>query len=322
MGVGKWIRSPFRASRLLPLASRLLPLASRLLPLASRLLPLASRLLPLASCLLLLSSGLLLLASCSASTAPVVKLGLVAPFEGRYRAIGYEAIYAARLAIREINQSGGVDGYRVELVALDDSGSADRAAEQARKLALDPQVVAVIGHYLPDTTAAAMGTYCDETLPLLAVESNRASDCLGVLLLTPPLTGSLITDSLLTDSLITDSLTTDPSSFLFAATVPHPAELPAARTFADAYNAIPIDGTRAGPIALQTYDAMHLLFDALARNIQLDGKPSREGMRRALAESDFAGLSGAYRFDAERNRVGARVYVYRYGKDRQPELVR
>jgi len=43
------------------------------------------------------------LTACSASTQPVVKIGLVAPFEGRYRPIGYEAIYAARLAIREIN---------------------------------------------------------------------------------------------------------------------------------------------------------------------------------------------------------------------------
>ena len=41
---------------------------------------------------------LLFLSACAASTQPVVKIGLVAPFEGRYRQIGYEAIYAARLA--------------------------------------------------------------------------------------------------------------------------------------------------------------------------------------------------------------------------------
>ena len=46
--------------------------------------------------------------SACASTQPVIKIGLVAPFEGRFRAIGYEAVYAARLAIREINARGGV----------------------------------------------------------------------------------------------------------------------------------------------------------------------------------------------------------------------
>ena len=71
----------------------------------------------------------LFLSACSASTQPVVKIGLVAPFEGRYRPIGYEAIYAARLAIREINARGGINGHRIELVALDDRGEPDKAID-------------------------------------------------------------------------------------------------------------------------------------------------------------------------------------------------
>ena len=54
---------------------------------------------------------LLLLLGC-ASVRPVIKIGLVAPFEGRDRAIGYDAVYAARLAVRQANaqvtQHGGV----------------------------------------------------------------------------------------------------------------------------------------------------------------------------------------------------------------------
>ena len=245
-----------------------------------------------------------LLAACaSASTAPVMKVGLVAPFEGRYRAIGYEAIYAARLAIREINAADGVNGARVELIALDDGGEPEMAIEQARKLAIDPQVIAVLGHYYPDTTSAALDAYCAEALPLLAVESARLAACGSIFLLTPPVSPDFASD--------------DPAAFLFAASVPHPADIAAAAAFIEAYTAIPIDGTRPGPIALQTYDAMQLLFDALARA----GSLSREDMARALAESDFTGLGGAYRFDAEGNRIGAQVYVYRYSKDRAPELV-
>jgi ABC-type branched-subunit amino acid transport system substrate-binding protein len=245
------------------------------------------------------------LAACDpASTAPVVKIGLVAPFEGRYRAIGYEAIYAARLAVREINSAGGIGGYRVEMIALDDSGDPAMAIEQARKLAIDPQVIAVVGHYYPETTSAALDAYCAEALPLLAVESARPAACGSIFLLTPPVSPDFASD--------------DPAAFLFAASVPHPADIAAAAAFAEAYTAIPIDGTRPGPIALQTYDAMYLLFDALARA----ESSSREGMARALAGSDFTGLGGAYRFDAAGNRIAARVYVYRYGKDGEPEPVR
>jgi ABC-type branched-subunit amino acid transport system substrate-binding protein len=70
-----------------------------------------------------LAPALLLLAfvltSCERAR-PVVKIGLVAPFEGRERAVGYDAVYAARLAVREVSASQ--DEYDVELVALDDSG--------------------------------------------------------------------------------------------------------------------------------------------------------------------------------------------------------
>lgn len=107
------------------------------------------------------------LAGCGV-TRPVVKIGVVAPFEGRYRTVGYDVIYAVRLAVRERNAAGGVNGYAVEVMSLDDGGDATAAAEQARKLALDPMVVAVIGHWREDTTRAAVPVYAGAGLPLVA----------------------------------------------------------------------------------------------------------------------------------------------------------
>ena len=100
---------------------------------------------------------------------PVLKIGLVAPFEGRYRYVGYDAIYAARLALREINERGGAGGYRLELVAYDDRGDAELARTAARNLAADPAVVAVLGHYRQESTLAAQAIYAAAELPLLAV---------------------------------------------------------------------------------------------------------------------------------------------------------
>jgi len=116
--------------------------------------------------LLALALAAALLAGC-ASVGPVVKIGLVAPFEGRDRAVGYDAIYAARLAVREVNARGGIDGTRVALVALDDRGDPALATQTAAALVVDPGVVAVVGHYLPATTAAATDIYAKAGLPLL-----------------------------------------------------------------------------------------------------------------------------------------------------------
>jgi branched-chain amino acid transport system substrate-binding protein len=97
-----------------------------------------------------------------------VKIGLVAPFEGRYRYVGYDVIYAVRLALREANAAGGVGGYHVELVAYDDGADPTMAVEQSRKLDADPAVVASIGHFRQETTAAASGAYAEAGIPLVA----------------------------------------------------------------------------------------------------------------------------------------------------------
>ncbi len=107
----------------------------------------------------------LLLTACS-SPPPVIKIGLVAPFEGRNRPIGYDVIYSARLAVREINEAGGVEGTFLALVALDDGGDVELAQATAQSLVLDPAVVAVMGHWLPETTAAAAPIYATASLPL------------------------------------------------------------------------------------------------------------------------------------------------------------
>ena len=115
-----------------------------------------------AFCLLIFT----LLSACN-SVDPVVKIGLVAPFEGENRAIGYDAIYSARLAVREINAAGGIGGHRVALVALDDSSDTGLAQENAKSLVVDPGVVAVIGHWLPETTAVTAPIYRQANLSLI-----------------------------------------------------------------------------------------------------------------------------------------------------------
>lgn len=102
------------------------------------------------------------------STKPIVKIGLVAPFEGLYRHLGYDVLYAVKLAVRERNAIGGVSGYMVELVALDDSNDPAQAPLQARKMIVDRDVMGVIGHFSDATTLVALDEYHRAGLALIA----------------------------------------------------------------------------------------------------------------------------------------------------------
>ena len=103
-------------------------------------------------------SLLTLLTACN-STTPVIKVALVGPFEGANRAVGYDVIYSARLAVREVNEQGGIGGQRVALVSLDDRGDVTLARETAVSIINDPAIVAVVGHWQPETTAAVADLY-------------------------------------------------------------------------------------------------------------------------------------------------------------------
>lgn len=100
-------------------------------------------------------------------SAPTVKIGLVAPFEGRYRALGYEVLHAVKLALYERNEQGGLAGANVELVALNDDGDPERTAAQAAQFAVDPDVYGVIGPFSLAAVAAAAPAYQEQGLPLI-----------------------------------------------------------------------------------------------------------------------------------------------------------
>jgi len=246
-------------------------------------------------------------------TRPVLKIGLVAPFEGRYRAIGYDAIYAARLAVRERNASGGAGGYRVALVAYDDGGAgcdAPIAAERARQLALDPAVVAVIGHFRVETTLAAQAVYAREALPLIA--PVIASDALPgapcaqcsypAVFRTGPTARSLGTAAALEDVLAGSVV-----SGTVATGAPWPRDVPEARSFIANYRAV-AGGAEPGPDAWATYQAGRMGWEARAQA----GQPARRAIGAQLAA----------RFGAQGSWPNVPVYVYHLEPGQPPRLAR
>lgn len=106
----------------------------------------------------MISLLLILLSACAVVRAEQrVKIALFAPFEGRYREIGYNALYAARLALRDIES--------VDLLAVDDGGT--EAINHARALALDPLVMGVIALGYDATAPDVLAAFGD--LPVMIV---------------------------------------------------------------------------------------------------------------------------------------------------------
>lgn len=112
--------------------------------------------------LICISFCAVLVAACTlpGSVKPTVKVGLSAPFEGQFRDLGYEVLYAVKLAIRERNGDGGIaNRYLVELVALNDLAEAQPAVIQAQKMAVDSGVMGVLGGLAPEVAGAAVPEY-------------------------------------------------------------------------------------------------------------------------------------------------------------------
>lgn len=270
------------------------------------------------------------------STKPVVKVGLVAPFEGLLRWEGYRLLWAVKLALQEANAQGAVPGRALMLVALDDSDDPARAARVARQMAADPAVVAVIGHFSADTTAAAWPEYRAAGMPLVALVPplSEARDSVPAYFLAPgpapgiPVSGppeasplaaddeteawKLLSSSLgpvgphwlepdmchLTAARLLADLPTSVGCGALAA--PDAARWP---EFAQAYHAF--SGTWPTVRAGLAYDATWAVVRALAQAVQNSraGSSLRSQVGIALADMSFLGVTGQVSFDARGHRL-------------------
>jgi branched-chain amino acid transport system substrate-binding protein len=92
----------------------------------------------------------LLLMSCGgANDSDTIKIGLIAELTGDVPAVGASCKNAAEMAVKEINDAGGLDlmgkKYKVNLYIEDNAGKADQSASAAQKLIAQQNVLAIVG---------------------------------------------------------------------------------------------------------------------------------------------------------------------------------
>lgn len=102
-----------------------------------------------------------------------IKLGLVAPMSGPNARYGAFSMRGAELAVKEINDAGGVDGQKIELYSADSQGTPVEGVSATRRLIDQEEVDYIIGDVSSSVTLAMQPVAEDaEVLLLNAASSN------------------------------------------------------------------------------------------------------------------------------------------------------
>ena len=102
-----------------------------------------------------------------------IRIGVASPFTGDLAAYGDNIKAGVNLKLKEINDAGGINGQKIELVWGDDLCAPKDAGTVASKFAADKSIVAVIGHLCSSATLAAMPIYVRAGLPAISPTSTN-----------------------------------------------------------------------------------------------------------------------------------------------------
>ncbi|MCG6534517.1 MAG: ABC transporter substrate-binding protein [Syntrophales bacterium LBB04] len=138
----------------------------------------------------------LLLAMCGGDKGNTIRIGVIAELTGDMPAVGESCKKAAEMAVKEINDAGGLDigdkKYKVNLFVEDNAGKAEQSASAAQKLITQQKVLAIVG---PNATR-------------YAIPASEIAESSKVVLITPWSTNPKTT---------LDARTDKPKSFVFRA---------------------------------------------------------------------------------------------------------
>lgn len=103
-----------------------------------------------------------------------IKIGLVEPLTGSVAYNGKSVIEGAKLALKKINDAGGVLGHPVELVIEDGQCDPAHSVNAVEKLIEKDKVASLIGAFCSSATAAIMPVAAKDKIPLVTGVSSKA----------------------------------------------------------------------------------------------------------------------------------------------------
>lgn len=240
------------------------------------------------------AAGLLLLAlaltSCGAAKPELpAKVALLAPFEGQYREIGYNALYAVQLAFSDAEPT------KAQLLAVDDGGTPASAIARIKALNLDPAVAAIIA-LGPAATHPSAQLANDKPLILVGNWGYDRADENSLYAASPKLAKERQSGDLLMLAQ-TRVLSGDPASLVFES-----SGSPPDAAFSERYLKSALYAPPPNLLATLTYDITRLALAGLA-----EGK--------SISATEYHGLNGLIRFE-EGYWADAPLNLFRYEGER------
>ena len=113
------------------------------------------------------ATSLALVAATAACAADPIKIAVSGPFTGGSSAMGVSMRDGVRLAIDEINRSGGVLGRPIVAVERDDEAKNERGVQIAGEMINKEHVVAVVGYVNTGVALASQRFYQDAKIPVM-----------------------------------------------------------------------------------------------------------------------------------------------------------
>ncbi len=105
-----------------------------------------------------------------------ITLGMSAPFSGPNAAYGIDMRQTIEAYFDQVNKSGGVNGRKLQLVALDDGYETERTVANTKTLLKDKNVFALLSFYGSSPTTEAMNTvFGPAKVPLVGTISGAGT---------------------------------------------------------------------------------------------------------------------------------------------------
>lgn len=133
------------------------------------------------ACKSLVAAGLVAFLNWSAAAEPGVTdtsiaIGMSAPFSGPNGAYGQDMKEAINAYFDQINRIGGINGRKLELIALDDGYETDRTVANTKTLINDKKVFSLLAFYGSSPTTEAMNSvFGPARVPLVGTISGAES---------------------------------------------------------------------------------------------------------------------------------------------------
>jgi len=91
----------------------------------------------------------------SIPNSKAIRIGWFGPLSGAAAEVGVNGLNAVKVAIKQINQNGGIMGKELDLIPYDDSGNYETSVKVVTRLIQQDKIIGIVGSHLSSSVLAA-----------------------------------------------------------------------------------------------------------------------------------------------------------------------